>query len=262
MDESEDWFVLLLSRGDHVMLKGPALHLSLTNGHAEGQGGLSIGVWLEEGYYGKKVSVPRGHPLPLDRGSRLFLGYARFQGAHGCRLQPFLALWDKWEAKKTPMDSLPCCSSPEVPSQSTFFFPPFRIFLCLFVMLHPGFFSCKRRNRKELVNSYLSGTGSLSILLKWGVDELTKELKKVYQIIIILIFLKRTKKAVILHSTLVWGLAVLIATATRKCWNMSVSHVWAIVSKCWPLNWLYQNGPGKFIDTTYPCVQLLEVLMQ
>ena len=90
MDESEDWFVLLLSRGD----QGPALHLSLTNGHAERQGGLPIGVWLEEGYYGKKVSVPRGHPLSLDRGSGLFLGCARFQGVHGCRLQASLALWD------------------------------------------------------------------------------------------------------------------------------------------------------------------------
>lgn len=76
------------------MLKGPALHLSLTNGHVEGQGGLSIGVWLEEGYNGKKVSVARGHPLPLDRGSRLFLGCARFQGVRGCRLQASLALWD------------------------------------------------------------------------------------------------------------------------------------------------------------------------
>ena len=52
-------------------------------------------------------------------------------------------VWDIRELRRQPKD-LPCVVMFEVPRKSDFFLP-FRVFLCLFVVLYPGFVSCKEK---------------------------------------------------------------------------------------------------------------------
>lgn len=81
----------------------------------------------------------------LARGSRLFLELyclCLLLVLRGRLLK--LPIWEMWEAIRKPRWKPPChFSSPDISRQSTFSFPPFRVFLLLFVLKCPWFYNCK-----------------------------------------------------------------------------------------------------------------------
>lgn len=110
--------------------------------------GFSVGVWLQEGGYSQKGLLLLGYPFPshLAKENRLFLEPFLSMPVGGPRLEALTAPWPGYmgDNKKTHGTHYLCHSlSPRVCVQCAFLFPPFRVFLCLSVVLCLRCFSCK-----------------------------------------------------------------------------------------------------------------------
>lgn len=104
----------------------------------------------------KKFFVRLPFSWSLARGSRLFWELyclCLLMVLRGRLLK--LPIWEMWEAIRKPRWQPPChFSSPDISRQSTFSFPPFRVFLRLFVLKCPWFFNCKE-DLREMELPYL-----------------------------------------------------------------------------------------------------------